>query len=187
MAQQPFQGGQYPQYGYPYPQAGPSYPVAQPGYPQMNYLASGGYNPYANGSYPPASQQYQTFGQSLFKPTATPEGYSYSAAYTPPPPYQYNNMPVPALPGYNAPMEPSAKRRRIDTDMNPMQGGSGTGAWRNCSMKGCKFVGSAKDVEIHEEDRHLIYAPGRNVVRSEEEERFARRKGCVCLFSGGDW
>lgn len=36
-------------------------------------------------------------------------------------------------------------------------------------------------MEIHEEDRHLIYAPGKVPERSEEEERFAKRKGCVCM------
>lgn len=36
-------------------------------------------------------------------------------------------------------------------------------------------------MEIHEEDRHLIYAPGNVPERSEEEERFAKRKGCVCV------
>jgi hypothetical protein len=51
------------------------------------------------------------------------------------------------------------------------------GAWRNCQIPGCKFVGSGKDVMIHEEDRHLIYPPGKSVMRSEEEERFAKQKG----------
>jgi hypothetical protein len=131
---------------------------------------SGGYNPYGNVQYNPGAA-YQTFGQSLFQqPNATPEGYSYIPSY--------NSIPAP-LPGYELSQtgsEPANKRARLSTNT----GGSdrqASGAWRNCSLQGCKFVGSAHDVEIHEEDRHLIYKPGKVPQRSEEEERFAKRKG----------
>ncbi|OCF45273.1 hypothetical protein I317_00795 [Kwoniella heveanensis CBS 569] len=52
-----------------------------------------------------------------------------------------------------------------------------THMWRNCSHPGCKFVGPGNEVEIHEGDRHLIFPNGKPMERSEEEERYARRKG----------
>ncbi|KIS01616.1 hypothetical protein L804_01494 [Cryptococcus deuterogattii 2001/935-1] len=87
-------------------------------------------------------------------------------------------------PGYgqqaSAP-NPPTKRQRPNIS-NIMTGEeSSAKPWRNCSHPGCKFVGSGDQVEIHEEDRHLIYAPGKVLERSEEEERFAKRKGCVPL------
>jgi hypothetical protein len=120
-------------------------------------------------AYNPA-MAYPSFGQSLFRPQATPEGYQYSSTYTP----QQAEQPAP-LPGYDAPGGPPAKRQRTNPTMD--SGQTWTGAWRNCQVQGCKFVGSAKDVEVHEEDRHLIYKEGYKPQRSEEEERFARRKG----------
>jgi hypothetical protein len=38
-------------------------------------------------------------------------------------------------------------------------------------------VGSGEDVEVHEGDRHLIFPNGRQVERSEEEEKWASHKG----------
>lgn len=31
---------------------------------------------------------------------------------------------------------------------------------RNCSLSSCNYLGTVKDVEIHEMDRHLIFPPG---------------------------
>lgn len=171
MAHPPFQSNAYQQYGQ-VNQAGPSRPPP-PTYSYGGNQVSGGYNPYANVPYTPAPTHYQTFGQSLFKPYATPEGYSYTGGYVLPPP-QYQQ----SLAGYIAP-EPPTKRQRLDGPGGHTVPAQAESAWRNCSIKGCKFVGSGKDVEVHEEDRHLIYAPGKTVVRSEEEERFARQKGSV--------
>lgn len=156
----------YQQQAYYAPQ--PGYP-AYPPQPQPNL--SGGYNPYplAQQAYNPAVA-YPSYGQSLFRPQATPEGYHYSSAYTAQPPDV-----VAPLPGYEAPGGPPAKRQRPNPTADA--GPTWNGAWRNCQVSGCKFVGSAKDVEVHEEDRHLIYKEGYKVQRSEEEERFARRKG----------
>lgn len=118
-----------------------------------------------------------SYGQSLFRPQATPENYTYGQAHQTG--YSYQPMQVPAPP-------PPIKRQRLDNGQGVNSGAlplEATGAaWRNCSQPGCKFVGSGKDVEIHEEDRHLIYRPGKQPQRSEEEERFAKRKGSATLF-----
>ena len=164
-AQQPAPYAQ-PSYAQP---AYPSYPAVAPSFPQQNF--SGGYNPYGNMQYNPGAG-YQTFGQSLFQqPQATPEGYTYSPTY--------NAAPSP-LPGYELSQGASDapnKRARLNTHIDAFGSGDATGAWRNCSIQGCKYVGSARDVEVHEEDRHLIYKPGYVPQRSEEEEKFLKRKG----------
>ena len=72
-----------------------------------------------------------------------------------------------------------SKRPRVNP---PRQAEPGLRSWRNCSVKGCKFVGSGEDVEQHEEDRHLIIPVERINKLSEEEEIFAGHKGFV-LFN----
>lgn len=167
-------------------QAGPSQQqwFQQPAYPYhqypgvyQNYCAapSQSYNPLA------APVINPSFGQNLFRPTATPEGYSYLA---PPQYYGQSFQPTRTYQQDQSQGYPN-KRTRIDNpaqSLTPNQAGpSGTSggvkAWRNCSLAGCKFVGSGDDVEVHEMDRHLIYPPGYKVERSEEEERYAKRKG----------
>lgn len=145
----PIQQGFYPGYGYGYQ------PNVSGGYP------SGGF-------YPMYAAPAPSFGQSLFRPpvAANPEGYSYSTTYLS---SQYNQQ--------ASTPDPPTKRQRPNNS-NVMTGGSAK-PWRNCSHPGCKFVGPGDQVEIHEEDRHLIYAPGKAPERSEEEERFAKRKGYV--------
>lgn len=64
-------------------------------------------------------------------------------------------------------------KRPRPVDMDPDAAAS-RGPWRNCQESGCSYVGADKDVTIHEEDRHLIFKPGRKVQRSEEEERALR-------------
>ncbi|WWD05564.1 hypothetical protein V865_003644 [Kwoniella europaea PYCC6329] len=177
--------GGYPQHGLPQP---PSYGMmgSSGGYQQPNI--SGGYPSFfpSQPTYPQYSQnpQYsnQLSAQALFhqppQPQANSGGYSYSSTY--------------------AQSQPPAKRQRPDSNsqtsaviessgVGPGSGsGSGSGSgigsgsigtWRNCSHPGCKFVGPSEKVQIHEEDRHLIFVNGKMPERSEEEERFARRKG----------
>ena len=117
--------------------------------------------------YPGQPAQAQSFGQSLFafKPTATPEGYSYSSTYQPEPAASSGRYPPSSLPN---------KRARV----TPSVGHNGSNqAWRNCSYPGCTFVGSGHDVEIHEGDRHLMFPKGKMIERSEEEERYGRMLG----------
>ncbi|OXG34850.1 hypothetical protein C359_06307 [Cryptococcus neoformans Bt120] len=150
----PIQQGFYPGYGYGYQ------PNVSGGYP------SGGF-------YPMYAAPAPSFGQSLFRPpvAANPEGYSYSTTYLSSPYNQQASTP-----------DPPTKRQRPNNS-NVMTGGSAK-PWRNCSHPGCKFVGPGDQVEIHEEDRHLIYAPGKAPERSKEEERFAKRKGPLPPIQG---
>ncbi|WVR05701.1 hypothetical protein IAU60_002725 [Kwoniella sp. DSM 27419] len=160
-------GGHQPQpYGY---QAYGGYTTQQafPYMPQAN-LSGGypGYNPYPQQQFP---YQAQSFGQSLFQsvPATNAAGYAYSATYAQP-------AGGPAAP-------PPTKRARPNAAaVASSSGGGGKGseqAWRNCSQPGCKFVGPGSEVEIHEGDRHLLFPRGKPVERSEEEERYAKRKG----------
>ncbi|WVQ85281.1 hypothetical protein IAT38_007446 [Cryptococcus sp. DSM 104549] len=139
--------------------------------PQVQQNLSGGYpvGGFYGGFY--GATPGPSFGQSLFRPvpTANPEGYSYSQTYLTPPSHATPSDP------------PQAKRQKP----NPIAAVSqGVKPWRNCSHPGCKFVGSGDEVEVHEGDRHLIFPAGRVVERSEEEERFAKRKGPLPPIQG---
>lgn len=122
------------------------------GYPAMPAYPQYPSHPYAAyGSFPAMPNPYQTFGQSLFQ------------------------QPQQAIPHYPQmpmmqPVEPPAKRQRTDGGGDPL-------SWRNCSMDGCKFVGSGDMVNQHEEDRHLIFRNGPKIELSEEEQRYANHKG----------
>ncbi|OCF56578.1 hypothetical protein L486_05429 [Kwoniella mangroviensis CBS 10435] len=180
-ANQASYAGGYPQYGLPQP---PSYGMmgSSGGYQQPNI--SGGYPSFLPSQptypqYPQYSQlSNQLSAQALFHQPPQPQvnsgGYSYSSTY--------------------AQSQPPAKRQRPNSNsqassaiqssgVGPGSGsasGSGKGSvgtWRNCSHPGCKFVGPSEKVQIHEEDRHLIFVNGKMPQRSEEEERYARRKG----------
>jgi hypothetical protein len=155
-AQQPYQARQPQQAQYQQPQP------QQPYYPQTN-----GYYPYAQAAaYNPYAAYYQQTAQynyaNAYQPTATPEGYSYSATYQA------------AQPAHS---EPPNKRSRPNGPPAPAAPAISVKPWRNCSHPGCKYVGSGEDVEIHEGDRHLIFPNGRPVERSEEEEKWASHKG----------
>ncbi|WVQ71103.1 hypothetical protein IAR50_000628 [Cryptococcus sp. DSM 104548] len=167
----------------------PAYPPAQSYtvYPQQGFYpaqsAYGGYQANMSGGYPAggfypmynqAASVMGNFQQRPMQPAANAEGYSYSSAYLSSQPSSSGDRSTGG--------DPPAKKQR--TNHPPASAGPSTKAWRNCSQAGCKFVGPGDQVEIHEEDRHLIYVPGKKVVRSEEEERFARQKGPLPPIQG---
>ncbi|WVW80311.1 hypothetical protein I302_102290 [Kwoniella bestiolae CBS 10118] len=152
----------------------------QYGLPQSPYgMGAAGYQPNLSGGYPsffpqPMYPQYsnQLSAQALFnqpqQQAMNSGGYSYSSTYTQS--YQTNQPP-------NKRHRPNAQPGIMG---DPSVGGRGNvnvGMWRNCQHPGCKFVGPSDKVQIHEEDRHLIFVEGKMPERSEEEERYARRKG----------
>ncbi|KAJ9118666.1 hypothetical protein QFC22_003886 [Naganishia vaughanmartiniae] len=139
--------------------------------------------------------------QSLFQPvsyqampTQNEQGYTYSASYL----EQQQQQQQPgqssshALPASTQPIDTSsslstskrqqkqtpapnaAKKPRLHAPAKPNV--TSGGAWRNCVQEGCAFVGPSKDVDLHEQDRHLIYKE-RKVERSEEEEAALRGGG----------
>ena len=156
MAQNPYflppNGYGAPQQWPPHNQRSPSTPNNPYGAAQSHNNASGGYSGYAQ-----YNQAYgwsaPSFGQALFQSTSQH-----------PAPYGESSQ--------------SNKRPRGNEASGPANGsGSDAVAWRNCSVAGCKYVGPGDQVEIHEQDRHLICPKGLQVERSEEEEGFAKRKG----------
>ena len=53
-----------------------------------------------------------------------------------------------------------------------------------CTYGGCTFFGSAKSVETHMMDRHLIYPPGWDQRKKRSEwDADPSLKGCVCIES----
>ncbi|WWC60467.1 uncharacterized protein I303_103040 [Kwoniella dejecticola CBS 10117] len=179
----------------PYPpnllqQASGGYPYAQHQYaPQFGM----GYQPNLSGGYPsfqpqqmyqpsPLPFQNHMFGQTQpFFPPSQPQphlansaGYSYSSTYTQS--HMSNHSQPPNKRHRPNPQTPSG--------VTPDMGTVASGMWRNCSQPGCKFVGPSDKVQTHEEDRHLIFVNGKMAERSEEEERFARRKGPLPPIQG---
>ncbi|WWC68473.1 uncharacterized protein I206_102402 [Kwoniella pini CBS 10737] len=154
------------------PNSFPSQQYAGGYMPQPQYAGYGmGYQPNLSGGYPSfyPQQNYQQFPTPMsFFPPSQPQinssGYTYSSTYT------------------QAQVQPPNKRQRPNNTM-PQEATTG-GMWRNCSQPGCKFVGPSDKVETHEEDRHLIFVNGKMAERSEEEERFARRKGPLPPIQG---
>ncbi|KAI0068341.1 hypothetical protein BV25DRAFT_1818736 [Artomyces pyxidatus] len=128
----------------PRPSFNPPQPV-QPWTQAAAALTSVLANPYAaqqqSPHYAQAYAQYYTGQQS------TPEGYTYSSTY---------NGPIPG-PSHSVPA-PRATRTHAQPAQVPAPWYS-PGSSR-CSHPGCAFTGSAKAVETHMMDRHLIYPPG---------------------------
>lgn len=140
-------------------------------YPYAIPNASGGYQPFPGYPVPPTfSPNYPDYRQGAYpyRPTATPEGYTYSSTYS-----------------YDAPNVVPVAHNRAQTALSYVAPAASippvpvptVKSWRNCSHPACKFVGSGEDVEIHEGDRHLIFPNGKPVERSEEEEKWAHHKG----------
>ncbi|KZT44468.1 hypothetical protein SISSUDRAFT_1056816 [Sistotremastrum suecicum HHB10207 ss-3] len=117
-------------------------------------------NPYQNPSPNPVSAHYAQAYQARNAPghqaalSYTPEGYAISSTYRPssydpyarPPPI-HNAAPGPSKPNQfnNAPSSQSHWKTPGNV---------------RCAQAGCSFTASAKSVEIHMMDRHLIYPPG---------------------------
>ncbi|GAA5997299.1 uncharacterized protein JCM10292_000161 [Rhodotorula paludigena] len=176
----PYGAGQHPappQYGAPY-----SAPHGfQPAPPQAQYSASGSYQQsvYPPSFYPPGSQHHQQpypyphhaltpasyGGASQYHPQTTDDGYTLSSTYSGPssstsragPSSSSSNKrpraPAPSSSFIPAPAPASASA----TAPAPPKRNEPT----RCSLPECTFTGSKKQVREHEEDRHLIYAPGR--------------------------
>lgn len=53
-----------------------------------------------------------------------------------------------------------------------------------CTHNGCAFTGSAKSVELHMMDRHLIYPPGWDQRKKRSDwDADPSLKGCACIYS----
>ncbi|KAI3622646.1 ccch zinc finger protein [Moniliophthora roreri] len=112
-------------------------------YGQMSIVPMAGYSSHYAQAY------MQQFTQPQY-PYTTPEGYSYSSTYNP---AQMGNLPP----------NPYAPSTTTSTPRIPNYAANST--WyqpgkNKCTYKNCIFTGSAKSVEIHMADRHLIYPPG---------------------------
>ena len=150
----PFQMQPLPQYPPQYPQQYPaSFPFIQSPYPAQPQPPQ----PQFQQSYYPQQQNYPSPHPPARavqpQPRQTPEGYAISSSYT-------EALPPPVLPRPNRSQQYSG---------NPVASGSGSNrpsgntapAMGKCTYGGCTFEGPRKAVREHEEDRHLIYAEGR--------------------------
>lgn len=118
-------------------------------------------NPYQNHSNNPVSAHYaQAYHNrhsagSQAALSYTPEGYAISSTYRPSNHDPYAKPP----PIHNAAPGPS-KPNHLHNAPQPQNQPWKTPGNVRCSSAGCNFVASAKSVEIHMMDRHLIYPPG---------------------------
>ncbi|BGP12473.1 hypothetical protein JCM10213_006960 [Rhodosporidiobolus nylandii] len=141
--------GQQASWGAPPPQ---HYPPPQSAYPPSFYPPSHQHYqapppaPYASTSsapYPPRPQQ---------SPQTTADGYTLSSSYVPSASSAFD---APAQSGGRG----SGKRGRGSAQgAPPVQQGPKI---IKCCKEDCSFTGRQKEVREHEEDRHLIYQPGR--------------------------
>ncbi|EJD55671.1 hypothetical protein AURDEDRAFT_179383 [Auricularia subglabra TFB-10046 SS5] len=167
------QYGAQPNYGGQQP-SGSAYAGAAAAFAMRNALA----NPYA------AQQQhfYQqpSWGQGMHgQPTfVTPEGYTVSSTYAPTYFQQQPQYSAPARGrghggrgrgsgrGWQQPSHAGPPHQQYNSQPNHYQQASSSGSSR-CGHEGCAFAGSAKAVEIHKMDRHLIYPPGHSKRKGE--------------------
>lgn len=162
-------------------------------------------NPYAQQPAPHYAQAYTQYynSQNPAQSNINAQGYAYSSAYNPSAsssssfPNQNQNQ-TQAVAGPS-----SGYGRNVGSGAG--RGGRGTGQQQHhqqqqrpqhqqqtnwftpggarCKHPGCMFAGSAKAVEIHMMDRHLIYPPGWDKKKRKDEwDADPSLKGCVCVF-----
>lgn len=114
-------------------------------------------------------QPQQPFASTSSTPRINADGYTISSTYVAPPP---SSAPTPSTSKASRPprSQGAGPARSAGGGGASKGGGKGSGAAPataagpvvvNCCKSDCSFTGSKKAVREHEEDRHLIYAPGR--------------------------
>ncbi|KAI0051677.1 hypothetical protein FA95DRAFT_191388 [Auriscalpium vulgare] len=129
-----------------------SAPAPQPWAHTAHAVTAALANPYSHNQSPHYAQAYANHYAAQ---QATPQGYTYSSTYTP----------GPSTPSTSyAAQQPSRGRGGPPAHRGGHQQPSGqhwySAGSARCSHPGCAFAGSAKAVETHMMDRHLIYPPG---------------------------
>lgn len=130
---------------------------------QATYAAGGGYGSWAVGGGGGYGQQQQQW--TGYMPAVPGGGYSYAPSPVALP--TYTPQPLPLVPSASSthsapsfpPPNPSSSVPRSKApklDLNRIT----SAPMRNCSLSSCNYLGTVKDVEIHEMDRHLIFPPG---------------------------
>ena len=107
-------------------------------------------NPYASTYSSHYAQAY--LQHSAPAPLTTPEGFTFSSTYNPHNPSIINNQSRPVHSQF--PRNPNPTRHSQPSTSWYQPGNS------RCTYKQCTFSGSAKSVEIHMADRHLIHPKG---------------------------
>ncbi|BGP36439.1 hypothetical protein JCM10450v2_000339 [Rhodotorula kratochvilovae] len=139
-------------YGHPQQPPPQQHPSAYPPsfHPPQHHQPPPAAHPYPYQStsaapYPPTHPQQQ---QAPSHTTA--DGYTLSSTYSGPPPSSISSS---SRPGRGAPSAPARAPKQPREPAAPQV--------VSCAQPGCAFTGSKKLVREHEEDRHLIFAPGR--------------------------
>ncbi|KAG7099304.1 hypothetical protein E1B28_001162 [Marasmius oreades] len=109
-------------------------------------------NPYASTYSSHYTQTYSRYSTSV--PYTNPEGFTYSSTYNPA--LSYSNASANIYTPPSAPSSHLSPTRSFPLSSNSSWYQAGSS---RCTYKQCTFTGSAKSVEIHMADRHLIYPP----------------------------
>ncbi|KAJ3909778.1 hypothetical protein F5879DRAFT_871428 [Lentinula edodes] len=120
-------------------------------------------------------------------PFTNAQGYTMSSTYDPNA-YVNNNQnqyftQSTAGPSFSRPQNQSNEGIKIQS-FNQANSAWYQAGYERCTYRGCKFTGSAKCVEIHMMDRHLIYPPGWDSRKKKDWDADPSLKGKPILIQG---
>lgn len=187
----PYAYAQPSHYAYP-PQQQQQQPALSAYPPAPHYPPAHAHHPYPHPHTQPAptAWQYPGTGASPAPPQTTADGYTLSSTYSGPLPGTASSSSSSARPHRDRPPQPQPPRQ---SQPSPRPQPSTQQASRapkkappppppqtvSCAQPGCGFTGSRKAVREHEEDRHLIFAPGREPKKWDGSLK--PKEGCVAL------
>ena len=127
-------------------------------------------NPHAQQHSSHYAQAYAQYYNNA--PAYSPQGYAYSSIYDP----QAQTIAGPSS-GHSA-FQNNGRGSRGQGQHQQQANWYAPGGSR-CTYYGCMFAGSAKAVEVHMMDRHLIYPPGWDKRKRDDWDADPSLKGCV--------
>ncbi|KAJ3920686.1 hypothetical protein F5877DRAFT_37536 [Lentinula edodes] len=135
-----------------------------------------------NNIIPPSQAAAFVLRSALTNPYSQTYSSHYAQAYM----HQYSGMPFTNAQGYtmSSTYDPNAYVNNNQNHFNQANSAWYQAGYERCTYRGCKFTGSAKCVEIHMMDRHLIYPPGWDSRKKKDWDADPSLKGKPILIQG---
>lgn len=113
-------------------------------------------------------------------PMTTSEGYTYSSTFVP----GQQSQPFPSTSFSNGGLGTGSSGFPFQTTPAPPSQSWYSPGNARCKQAGCRFSGSAKAVELHMMDRHLVYPPGWDKRKKRPDwDADPSLKGCVVRYT----